>query len=54
MPQGKAITKDEYAEIDIAYKGLYDKMLSKATDLDKDNITKAYDLILSAHKFQSA
>ncbi len=52
MPRGKAITDNEYAQIDIEYKSLFNKVRAKATEEDKENLNKAYDLILSAHNLQ--
>ena len=52
MPQGKAITDKEYEVIEDAYLSLYQKLKTKTTDQDKEDLKKAYDLVLSAHKFQ--
>lgn len=52
MPRGKAITKVELTKIEKEYKSLYNKVRSKSTAEDKAHLKKAYDLILSAHKFQ--
>jgi GTP pyrophosphokinase len=52
MPKGKAITKSEIIEIDKEYKSLFAKVQQNSTELDKENLQKAYDLIISAHKYQ--
>ena len=52
MPKGEAITEKEYSEIDVEYSALFSKIGSKATDLDKENLNKAYQHILKAHNFQ--
>ncbi len=52
MPRGKAITKQEYSSIDKEYQSLFNKVRSRCTPEDKSNLQKAYELILSAHKFQ--
>ena len=52
MPKGKAITEKELLSIDKEYKSLFAKVRQNTTDLDKENLQKAYDLIISAHKYQ--
>jgi GTP pyrophosphokinase len=52
MPKGNAITEIELKKIEKEFKTLFNKVRSKSTAEDKKNIQKAYDLILSAHKFQ--
>ncbi len=52
MPQGEAITDSEYKIIHKEYDALSNKLRVKSTDEDKQHLKKAYDLILSAHKFQ--
>jgi len=52
MPKGKAITQEEYKIIDKEYQSLFNKVRGKSTDEDKIHLQKAYDLILSAHKYQ--
>lgn len=52
MPKGNAITATELKKIDKEYQSLFKKVRTKCTPEDKKNLQKAYDLILSAHKFQ--
>lgn len=52
MPKGEAISEKELVEIDKEYQSLLGKVEHKSTTLDKENLQKAYDLIISAHKFQ--
>ncbi|NNE25721.1 MAG: bifunctional (p)ppGpp synthetase/guanosine-3',5'-bis(diphosphate) 3'-pyrophosphohydrolase [Saprospiraceae bacterium] len=52
MPRGKAITKQELTKIDKEYQSLFNKLRGRSTPEDKENLQKAYDLILTAHKFQ--
>jgi GTP pyrophosphokinase len=52
MPKGEAISEKELIEIDKEYQSLLGKVEHKSTTLDKENLQKAYDLIISAHKFQ--
>jgi len=52
MPKGKAITEEELLDINKEYKSLFAKVKHKSTDLDRVNLDKAYDLIVSAHRFQ--
>ena len=52
MPQGKAISDSEYQLIDVEFQALMRKLQLKSTEKDKEDLQKAYKLILSAHKFQ--
>ena len=52
MPQGKAISDSEYKLIDVEFQALMGKLHIKSTEKDKEDLEKAYKLILSAHKFQ--
>ena len=52
MPRGSAITQEEYGLIDVEFQSLYNRVMEKATIEDKEHLLKAYELILSAHKFQ--
>jgi len=52
MPKGSAITTEEYELIDVEYQSLLDKLRSKTTEVDRKQLNDAYQLILSAHKFQ--
>ena len=52
MPKGKAISPEEFVDIDKEFQSLLRKVKPKCNDEDIENITKAYTLILEAHKFQ--
>jgi GTP pyrophosphokinase len=52
MPIGKAISDSEYKLIDVEFQALMQKLRQKSTDQDKEDLDKAYQLILDAHKFQ--
>lgn len=52
MPKGKAISKEEYVDIDKAYKSLIKKVRPKCTPQDLEDLDKAYQLILKAHNYQ--
>ena len=52
MPRGKAITKEEYVEIDKEFDALMDKARPKSTPEDIKNLETAYDMILDAHNYQ--
>jgi len=52
MPGAQAISPQEYKDIDSAFQELLASMEQSLVDDDKQNVTKAYQLALDAHKQQ--